>query len=283
MLLPRKVALKLQETTTFTIFCRTDRFPLRPPVVDTMTRKPLHSSLVPRSIPQQLPERRNLFDGDELDRLSVSASHLYVGKRENKVPLADPSTANKAAILSALAAFDSDDDERDDTYDAEDVGGAVVHDSPADESTELAGEATNKSGSMHERGQEVLDEAVERILFAASTASPSDFARDAATRRSPSRAKLRRDTGLTDEAIEGFAIQLARDHHMRKRLEAKRDDWAGTQTQLRPTAWSAAKIDEEDDENENDSIAGYDTSSRADGGGRGGGPVGAIVVGRTGG
>ena len=53
----------------------------------------------------------------------MPASSLYLGRRGTSV---DPSTAsNKAAILAALATFDPDSDERDDTYDADDVGGTV--------------------------------------------------------------------------------------------------------------------------------------------------------------
>ena len=76
-----------------------------------------------------LAPRRNVHDGDALDTLAVSASQLRLSKgradptsREHALL---PSAANKAAILAALARFDADDDERDDTYDAADVGGSV--------------------------------------------------------------------------------------------------------------------------------------------------------------
>jgi len=84
----------------------------------------------PRPAPKQvatrtvssLPIRRNVFDDDDFDRLALNPSHLHFGRKDaDKTAddiLEDKSMApNKAAILSALAAFDSDDDERDDTYD----------------------------------------------------------------------------------------------------------------------------------------------------------------------
>ncbi|PHH89004.1 hypothetical protein CDD83_6781 [Cordyceps sp. RAO-2017] len=85
--------------------------------------------LAPRSTPPQIPGRRNVFDDDEFDRLAADTAKISFGKRPQRSAddiLRDKSAApNKAAILSALATFDSDDDERDDTYDAADVGGTV--------------------------------------------------------------------------------------------------------------------------------------------------------------
>ena len=60
----------------------------------------------------QAPDRRNVFDGDEFDRFEISAANLHIGHKETR--LEPPTSQNKAAILSALAVFDSDSDERDD-------------------------------------------------------------------------------------------------------------------------------------------------------------------------
>ncbi|PHH73121.1 hypothetical protein CDD80_4030 [Ophiocordyceps camponoti-rufipedis] len=158
---------------------------------------PIHLASADRSEPL-----RNVFDDDEFDRLAADTSKISFGKKTNKTAddlLADKSTApSKAAIFSALAAFDSDDDERDDTYDAADVGGTV--------------DATN---------QEADDDGNEELLFKAYTTDDKAFARDAATRRSAARSKLRQETGMTDEAIEGWATMLARDPQRMKRLEAR--------------------------------------------------------------
>src|SRR5687768_2334544 len=82
-----------------------------------------HKDLAPKSPPlSQLPQRRNAFDDDEFDKLAMDVTKVSFGKRPEKTAdqlLQDKTSApGKAAILSALAAFDSDDDERDDTYDA---------------------------------------------------------------------------------------------------------------------------------------------------------------------
>lgn len=124
----------------------------------------------------------------------------------------------KAAILSALAAFDSDDDERDDTYDAEDVGGTVDAASTAED----------------------LAETNEEALFRAYQTSPAVFARDAATRRGGPRAQLKEETGMTDEAIEGWALMLSRNPQLKRRLEGRFSQWSGAQPELKPTAWRAS-------------------------------------------
>ncbi|OTA24604.1 hypothetical protein BTJ68_10502 [Hortaea werneckii EXF-2000] len=99
---------------------RSEEAPIHEPTVQEEV-----DHLAPRSTPPPapepfVPERRNVFDDDEL--LSADAARLHIGKKaEHK----ESGPTNKAAILSALAAFDADDDERDDTYDVEDVGGTI--------------------------------------------------------------------------------------------------------------------------------------------------------------
>lgn len=135
--------------------------------------------------------------------------------------LADKSTApNKAAILSALAAFDSDDDERDDTYDAEDVGGTV--------------DAINTEGTAD------ATDANEEVLWRAYQSNAPVFDRDQATRRGPSRSKLKQETGMTDEALEGWAVMLSRNANQKRRLELKysaANTFTGQQAEITSTAW----------------------------------------------
>ncbi|KAK1977493.1 CUE domain-containing protein [Colletotrichum cereale] len=208
------------------------------------------SQLEPRPTPPQLPQRHNVFDDDELDRLDLDVSKLHFGKKAPEKTadgvLRDRSTApNKAAILSALAAFDSDDDERDDTYDADDVGGTV------DNANEEAD------------GQK---DANEETLYKAFQADPGVFDRQAATRRGQARGKLREDTGMTDEAIEGWAVMLARNPGQKRRLEAKYSGAAaftGAQAEILSTAWRAGE--------ESDPEAGVSSSGGRGGGGYGGG------------
>ncbi|KZL68117.1 CUE domain-containing protein [Colletotrichum tofieldiae] len=232
------------------------------------------SQLEPRPTPPHLPERHNVFDDDELDRLELDVSKLHFGKKAPEKTaddvLRDRSTApNKAAILSALAAFDSDDDERDDTYDADDVGGTV------DNANEEAD------------GQK---DANEETLYKAFQADPGVFDRQATTRRGQARNKLREDTGMTDEAIEGWAVMLSRNPGQKRRLEAKYSGAAaftGTQTEILSTAWRASPAgsgaEESDPDGGGSSRGGRGGRGRGGRGrGRGGGRGGGNVAGPTG-
>ncbi|KAF6830326.1 CUE domain-containing protein [Colletotrichum plurivorum] len=211
-----------------------------------MERRYSHD-IAPRPTPPQLPQRHNVFDDDELDRLDLDVSKLHFGKKDaDKTAddvLKDRSAApNKAAILSALAAFDSDDDERDDTYDADDVGGTV--------------DAAN---------DEVDRDSSEETLFKAFQADPGVFDRQAETRRGQARGKLREETGMTDEAIEGWAVMLVRNPAQKRRLEAKYNGAAaftGAQNELVSTSWRAGEDSEAD---------GGSSSRGGRGRGRGGG------------
>jgi activating signal cointegrator complex subunit 2 len=200
------------------------------------------SHLPPRTTPPPPSERRNIYDGDELDQLAADTSRLHFGRahqtRTADAILADRTTApNKAAILSALAAFDSDDDERDDTYDVEDVGGTIDTSVAADEAD------SDKN---------------EEVLFAAYRMSRETFGRDAATRRGKARLALKSETGMTDEAIEGWAVMLARDPRKSKRLEARYATFTGQQNALERTAWKETEGEE-----------GESSGGEAFGGGRG--------------
>ncbi|OLN90003.1 CUE domain-containing protein 3 [Colletotrichum chlorophyti] len=226
------------------------------------------SQLAPRPTPPQIPQRHNVFDDDELDRLELDVSKLHFGKKAPEKTaddvLRDRSTApNKAAILSALAAFDSDDDERDDTYDADDVGGTV--DNAANEEAD---------------GQR---DANEETLYKAYQADPNVFDRQATTRRGPARSKLREETGMTDEAIEGWAVMLSRNPGQKRRLEAKYSGAAaftGAQTELLSTAWRASPAGSGAEESDPD---GGTSSSRGGRGGRGRGGRGRVRGGAGGG
>lgn len=214
------------------------------------------SSLVPRATPTQLPTRHNVFDDDDLDRLALDTSQLHIGKRGAEQTaddlLADRSSApSKAAIISALAAFDSDDDERDDTYDAADVGGAI--DAVANE--------------------EDPTDANEETLWRAYSADPRQFDRDQGTRKGVSRGRLREETGMTDEAIEGWAVMLNRNSQQKRRLEMKYsavNAFTGHQTELARTSWQDGA--ETSDTDGGNGRGGHRGRGRGRGGrGRGGG------------
>ncbi|KAJ9647267.1 hypothetical protein H2199_002254 [Coniosporium tulheliwenetii] len=199
-------------------------------------------------------QRRNVFDNDELDRLAVDASRLHIGRKNEKLTadaiLSDRSAApQKAAILSALAAFDLDDDERDDTYDAEDVGGTVE---PGYDEVDI---------DVREKNEEAL--------FKAYTASSDIFNRDAATRRSSARAALKNETGMTDEAIEGWAIMTGRDPRKLRRLEAKFTAFSGQQNLLAPTAYRGSPAGSGTEESDADGEGGRGRGGRGGARGRG--------------
>ncbi|KAI9723615.1 MAG: hypothetical protein M1812_000915 [Candelaria pacifica] len=224
--------------------------------------------LAPSSTPPLLSSRRNVFDNDDFDHLKVDTSKLHIGRKNASqnadTILSDRTTApNKAAILSALAAFDSDDDERDDTYDAEDVGGTV--DSARPGTDEIDADLGDKN---------------EEALFTAYRLDPKVFERDSTTRRGKAREALKSETGMTDEAIEGWAVMLGRDPRRARRLEAKFATFVGGQTALASTRYreSPATSEAEDEDNAGNRGGRGGFRGRARGrGGRGGsvaGPAG---------
>ena len=150
-----------------------------------------------------IPERRNVFDNDELDLLAPeSRARLTVGRKNITADtLLDNRDISKESILSALAAIDLDDDERDDTYDEADVGASL--------------EATTESTTA------AANEDDERKAWAAYKSSPGNFARD--QRGSNARKQLKDETGWTDEALEGFAIMIGREPERARRLDRKWD------------------------------------------------------------
>jgi activating signal cointegrator complex subunit 2 len=223
--------------------------------------------LVPRSTPpSQLPQRRNAFDDDEFDKLTMDVSKVSFGKRPEKnadqLLQEKTSATGKAAILSALAAFDSDDDERDDTYDAADVGGTV--------------DSSNQEA-------DAMIEGNEETLFRAYQTNPAVFSRDAEVRRGPQRAKLRLDTGMADEALEGWAIMLKRSPQQQRKLEEK-FAFKGEQLKLDRSSWKASPAGSGMEESDTDGPGrGGARGGRGRGRGRGGrGRGGGNVDGPTG-
>ncbi|KAH6845673.1 hypothetical protein B0I37DRAFT_344733 [Chaetomium sp. MPI-CAGE-AT-0009] len=243
-----------------------------PTTTTTTKHQPRRTSLIPRPTPPLTAALSPDPDSEEEDfpllPTATSRVQVHIGKRPGNADalLAHGATATrKSAILSALAAFDSDDDERDDTYDAADVGGTV--------DTTVAA-ATEEGGA----GAGALSEAVEGVLFRAwlagggggggggdSARGVGVFERDGVARRSAERARLRMETGLTDEAVEGWAVMVGRDAGMRRRLMARYGEWTGEQTELGSTAWRAG---EEGEEEASDGAGG---GRGRGGGGRGGG------------
>ncbi|KAI5204270.1 hypothetical protein E4T39_03756 [Aureobasidium subglaciale] len=192
--------------------------------------------LVPRSTPP--PQRRNVFDDDEFDRLEVDASRLHLGRKNAKLTadalLEDRSAAPaKSAILSALAAFDSDDDERDDTYDEADVGGYVDSARPDGEDS--------RDTDIGNQGES------EEALFRAWRMDKGVFERTSDVRRSSARLALKNETKMQDEAIEGWAVMLNRDPRRLRRLEARYSAFSGAQPELERTSYRDGEATEDSD------------------------------------
>jgi activating signal cointegrator complex subunit 2 len=206
----------------------------------------------------ELPQRRNVFDGDDFDRLNISSKQIHQGRREIQIEESetpDEHSSRKAAILAALSKFDADDDERDDTYDVADVGGTV------DQS-----EDTDK----RPRGERALEQSPhEEVLFRAWKDSSALFARDSKTRISPVRQDLKRQTGMSDEQIEGWAIMLNRDAHLQDRLRKRYStvtSFRGNQPALEAVRWHQS-ASEDNSANESDGH-GEDSSNERGRGGR---------------
>jgi activating signal cointegrator complex subunit 2 len=109
----------------------------------------------------------------------------------------------------------------------------------------------------------------EEALFKAYSATPELFGRDAATRRSSPRTALKSETGMSDEAIEGWGLMLGRDPNRLRRLETKFFTFAGQQTDLASTAWRSSPAG-----SEGEASVGAHGGGRGDRGrgrGRGGG------------
>ncbi|EOA89585.1 uncharacterized protein SETTUDRAFT_25906 [Exserohilum turcica Et28A] len=182
----------------------------------------------PRSS-QYLPERRNVFDDDDFDKLAVDTSRLHIGRRGQDLSadkiLSDRSKAPaKSSIMAALAAFDSDDDERDDTYDAEDVGASV----------DTAAAGLGEDADLGDKNEEAL--------FRAYIMTPDLFSRESETRKGKARTALKSETGMTDEAIEGWAIMMARNPKQLRRLEAKYSTFQGQQRELPSSRWESPAV-----------------------------------------
>ncbi|RKF79908.1 putative cue domain-containing protein [Golovinomyces cichoracearum] len=189
----------------------------------------------PEESQRVLPTRRNVYDNDEFDRLAVKTSRIHFGRHSSQTSecsLDDGlSVVNKTAIISALAAFDSNDDERDDTYDIEDIGGTV----------DLTNPEENLEIHTPSQTQNMNDD----ILFQNFKSNPEVFERDGVTRRGIMRKKLREQTGLTNEMIEGWAIMLKRNPKLLRKLEMKSEETPNTQRELAKSAWRADESEEQ--------------------------------------
>ena len=108
----------------------------------------------------------------------------------------------------------------------------------------------------------------EEALLNAYKMSPEIFNRDSETRRGKYRAALKHETGMTDEAIEGWGIMAGRDPRRLQRLERKYEmsGGAASQTQLGRSSWTA---DSGAEGTEDSDVGGGGGNGRGGRGGRG--------------
>lgn len=175
--------------------------------------------------------RRNIYDNDAFDRLDVDASRLHIGRKENAKTIDedDSHKPNKLAILAALAAFDSDDDERDDTYDAADVGDTVDNARPDGEDHKDVRVSSVENDTVTSN---------DRILYSMWKENRDLLGRTSDVKRSQARDALRKETGMSDEMIEGWAVMIVRDPRMQRRLEAaSQTSFNGGQNSLERTSY----------------------------------------------
>ena len=217
---------------------------LRSPAEEDLTAPEsdyISADLAPRSTPRLLPQKKNIFDNDDFDNLRISPSKLHRGRKDkiSEAPTTgDEHTRSKAAIMAALAAFDGDDDERDDTYDVADVGGTV--------------DDTLDSDELRRRPQ---GDPNEQQLYSMWKDSKELFARDSSTRLSQPRQQLKHDTGMTDEQIEGWGLMLSREPARENKLRQKYLSVAafgGDQKSVTRTKWSASRSGTATEEEDSD-------------------------------
>ncbi|KAF9652319.1 hypothetical protein BDM02DRAFT_3183711 [Thelephora ganbajun] len=141
--------------------------------------------------------RRNIFDGQEMN-----LARVHVGKKSEDIStvLQDKSEIErmKADILRRVEGLSDEEGESDEEdYDEDDTV-----------KVKLGGDGEESDEEVGERS-EARD--VETVLELAYIADPKQFDRDAQTRRSQARAKLKAQTGWVDEQIEGWRVMLERD------------------------------------------------------------------------
>ncbi|KAJ3056816.1 hypothetical protein HK102_011142, partial [Quaeritorhiza haematococci] len=216
-----------------------------------------------------LEKRANIFDGDEFDVFSrpVDMSKVILGKKsetDNVLTEKPPITsAQKALILNTL--YDEYEDEYDDTYDSTDATVVAIEAHLPDEDD---GKPTTRgSAAGSSAGGTTSDPfaSYEEILVNLFMSNPSVF--EPTRRKDPERARLKKETGMADEQIEGWGKMFARNPNKARIIE--RYEWRGQQNTLQRQNWDEGNTEDNDDDNDND--GGQGGAGRGGAGGRGGG------------
>ncbi|OZJ03297.1 hypothetical protein BZG36_02276 [Bifiguratus adelaidae] len=195
------VIMSLLENTLPPELAKMDRSTPRP----ISPERQLQGKLAP------LKERRNVFDNDEFDVFAgkkLSQEQAYQGKksrgtadsmlRENQSFI----TEQKANILERV--YNMYEDEYDDTYDDINTASGPIDITMVDE--------IDQDRPLKPTVERKTDASVEHeaSLIQAYTGNAKIFERSSAARKSQERIALRKQTGMSDEQLEGWAIMLDR-------------------------------------------------------------------------
>lgn len=156
-----------------------------------------------------LKSRRNVYDNDEFDifaHRTVDTSKVYVGKK-NKAD-ADSLLDDKSFIQTEKKnvlqrVVDMYDDDYDDSYD--DINDAGIPSTLENGDGDAALDVVKKK-------QEVVNPSIENesVLVHAFAKNPDLFVRNASVRKSKERDLLKKQTGMTDEQLKGWALMFNR-------------------------------------------------------------------------
>jgi hypothetical protein len=156
-----------------------------------------------------LSTRRNVYDNDEFDvfaNRALDRNKVYAGKKEKGTAdslLQDSSGFTQEQRKTIIQLADMYDDEYDDTYDdINDASGAL----------EGGDDGDNALDVVRAKKEVHVDPGIqnESALVHTFVDNPEVFGRSGAVRKSSKRAELRKQTGMSDEQLEGWAIMFNR-------------------------------------------------------------------------
>ena len=177
-----------------------------------------------------MPSRRardNIWSADDLDvtnlRLKDEISPVTIG---NAIPdhlrasilrlvetQKEEEVARERAFAEARGTFKPARQDMDDLLDDDDDAPAIKPDHAGDDSDRDQDESSGTNVIPRQPTGEVYDVDQQSLLELAYITNPSIFDRDATTRRSAARKKLRDDSKMDDAQLEGWRVMLDRNPH----------------------------------------------------------------------
>ncbi|KAL1924879.1 uncharacterized protein VTP21DRAFT_4533 [Calcarisporiella thermophila] len=173
-----------------------------------------------------LSQRRNIHDNDEFDVFAgrqLDPERVHIGKKGGVNAdrlLNDKSFVQEYKSDIIEAAYNTYEDEYDDTYDTSGMNMGAVEVRLVDEY-----EGEGKQQTQVDPG--ILNESELIRLF---VTDPAVFERTASARRSTKREQMRRTMQMTDEQIEGWFIMFQRNPRKDKLIE--KYEWKGEQREV---------------------------------------------------